>query len=539
MADFAQRRVQIDINANDSNIALHTRSKVRLPDNDIDKKKKQYERDEEYDNFLRKLYVEPNAENSQDEDFEVNENSQSPSKLDHDYSTIRISKRMVRDLNDNSNSSHSSKQSENNNYKKVRAHFRVPFHKKHRELIKNQLSQLFQLLIIVRHLSLNSSKYRMAHILCTQLLLRLNESRLGAIQSIRFAVAKRCGIFNKYSQKINQYQANHIATMSTDHLNINSMLDIPGIEEYFAFNGDCTKSYASILNRFRDSWLEEKYIPSVFNQNNCFDEKEEEQEWTEIEEKLLCLGVNEYGQESQKQKFSNNNKNNNNNNNKVMINDWTSIRDRFLPNKTIKSLQLKMAKGDLKFNFKLKSKQAIRKEMNDRELSLLIKGIEKYGLKSWRKIEKEFIPCWSAIDLSKKYFSKLRPLIKTMQINVTRNSNKVTFFNPKIDDNNNNNNNQNKQESIYHYHNYRNLYYQSLNANNNHNDNDNHDDNDNNDKNDDDDDLDILQPLFCETASSQIQDRNKLDPDGIANAFECVNDDAMDQIKAILEEQFE
>eukprot|EP01084_Bolivina_argentea_P254873 428585_1 len=436
LCDFAMKHVFKDINKNDnSNIALHTRSKVTLPD-DGTNTHKTYEMDEEFGNFLRTLHdPNPAKDEQNDEDYEM---EPSDKLQDDDFPQhFRISKQILRDLNDNSNSSQISKQSDEN-MKKVTAHIRIPFHTLQRDTIRNQLKQLFQLLVIVRHLSLNSEKHSNAHILSTQLLHQYNYSRFGCIQSIRFAIAKQSGILSQYNKKnMTQQEANTIAYYHTQGIYIDSMMDIKFIDDYFQFNQHVARSYAAVLNRFRGTLLKDEYIPRY---DSIPDSPPKNRKFTEIEEKLLGLGVEVYGQKLPQPMISNKNVGINKN---IIINDWTSMRDRFLPHKSVQSLQTEIGKirtlnHELRYDYKLRPPS---KEMNDIELSLLAQGTQKYGTHSWTKISKELLPNWTARELKSRYYKKVKPLIETMKLNVEMNKGKIRFFNPSMDVEKNVNNN--------------------------------------------------------------------------------------------------
>merc|ERR1719319_1847719 len=109
-----------------------------------------------------------------------------------------------------------------------------------------------------------------------------------------------------------------------------------------------------------------------------------------------------------------------------MINDWSSIRDRFLPHKRIAELQRQF---DI-YGRKVLPRHAKRHndEMNDRELSLLIQGAQYYGNSNWREISKKLLPDWKPRHLEAIYRVRVQPLMASMQSNVI--SNGASFFNP-------------------------------------------------------------------------------------------------------------
>eukprot|EP00484_Ammonia_sp_Unknown_P007758 CAMPEP_0197077398 /NCGR_PEP_ID=MMETSP1384-20130603/212602_1 /TAXON_ID=29189 /ORGANISM="Ammonia sp." /LENGTH=562 /DNA_ID=CAMNT_0042516265 /DNA_START=26 /DNA_END=1714 /DNA_ORIENTATION=+ len=532
ICDFAKKRVELDLNANDSNIAGNTRSKVQLPKHKQDTNATQYERDEDYARFLKTLYDAPGDE-EQDEDFELNENSVSPSKLREDYDdhAIMISRRELKDLTafqENSNSSHSASLQfeQHSNNKKVTPHIRVPFHQKQRHMIRQQLKQLFQLLVIVRHLSLNEDEA--THATATQLLYAYNCSRLGAIQSIRFAMAKQSGAFSSFdTENISQQQANQIALLTTKHCKIDSMMDVAGCDEYFQFNQHVCRSYAAVLNRFRGSLLEEKYIPIQDHFGFAQRRNVKDEQFTETEEKLLGLGVKEYGKVLKEAVISNENIGMSQN---VMINDWTSLRNRFLPHKNIPSLQKRIGKirklsHKLKYDYRLRS---TGKHMTDIELGLLVKGVEKYGKKSWTKISKEFLPNWTPREIKNRYSSKLQPLIETMKRNVQWNTDKIMFFNPSMDEGSLPYSHRPGMQRIHHNHNH------------NHHQSKQHKNRNDNDRQQ----VQTLHPLFCNgpTCTDSAQNNELLscpqsDDNVPVQPFDNMQSDTINELRMLFEEE--
>eukprot|EP01083_Nonionella_stella_P007863 22622_1 len=427
ICDFAMKRVQIDINAVDSNIALHTRSKVTLPDTGKQKHKIN-QTDEAWTKFLHTLHDDAAKDESQDEDFEIDETDVTKmDEFDANYKP-KIPMQILRDLNECREYSNASLQPKAN-LKKVTAHIRIRFHEAQRQSIRDQLTKLFQLLVIVRHLSHNTQHN--AHSLSTQLLYQYNYSRLGSMQSIRFAIANKCGIFDRFKTKhMSREEAINIARISTQHVYIDSMMDIESVDEYFQFNERLCRSFASVLNRFRGVLLEERYIPSYDATAEVI--PTQDRNFTATEEKLLGLGVEEYGQKLPQPMISNHNVGINRN---IMINHWTAMRDRFLPHKTVESLQKEIAKirtlsHELRHDYRLRPPS---KEMSDFELGLLAQGTRKYGEHSWAKIVKELLPNWTPKQLRRNYRKKLKPLIETMKYNAKCNANKIKFFNPSMD----------------------------------------------------------------------------------------------------------
>lgn len=120
----------------------------------------------------------------------------------------------------------------------------------------------------------------------------------------------------------------------------------------------------------------------------------------------------------------------------VVINDWTSIRDRFLPHKKIRDLQAQLGKVRM-LNHELRYEYRLRpptKEMNDSELALLAKGMQKYGENSWGRIRREMLPEWEVRELKRNYQQRLKAIIKKMKENVIKSGNKeIKFFNPAFE----------------------------------------------------------------------------------------------------------
>ena len=137
----------MDINANDSNIALNTRSKVTLPDDaDEQKRKEMMTKDEEYTEFLQNLFddVGVGEKHAQDEDFDVIHEA-SPDYVVDEYNHRRdkVPKRILRDLNDEFQRE-ASKPTDNssNGHKRMRTHIRIPFSPQQRQSIKNQIDEV-------------------------------------------------------------------------------------------------------------------------------------------------------------------------------------------------------------------------------------------------------------------------------------------------------------------------------------------------------------------------------------------------------------
>ena len=152
--------------------------------------------------------------------------------------------------------------------------------------------------------------------------------------------------------------------------------------------------------------------------------KQKSYQFSEIEEKLLALGVLKYCKNSNNLNNSSLSKiissNISNNKSNIMINDWSAIKNRFLPHRTVYSIQSKLTRVK-KMNEQLRKKSKMydidavsvnnndnndndndneifskkKYEWTDEEKSSLIIGIQKYGTSAWTRISKELLPNWS------------------------------------------------------------------------------------------------------------------------------------------------
>lgn len=126
--------------------------------------------------------------------------------------------------------------------------------------------QLFQLLVVIRHLSLNNPQHQTAHDQSTQLLHQFNFSRLGSLQSIRVALAKQSGVFGSSAtlwKNVPRHDAVRLANYATRHCYVSSTMDIMGVNDYFQFNRNGCRSYPAVINKFGGSWLDDDYIPDA------------------------------------------------------------------------------------------------------------------------------------------------------------------------------------------------------------------------------------------------------------------------------------
>ena len=168
--------------------------------------------------------------------------------------------------------------------------------------------------------------------------------------------------------------------------------------------------------------LDEEYVPDPASiPVHAPPEANKARKFTKIEEKLLVLGAEQYGHRVDRLMILNHS---------VMINDWTSIRDRFLPHKEIHDLQAQIGKLkslDHELPHQCRKKRPRILEMTEAELSLLIQGTQKYGTSAWTMISKELLPDWTARDLKKEYHRKLQEIQENIESQGTE---EIQFFNP-------------------------------------------------------------------------------------------------------------
>ena len=167
--------------------------------------------------------------------------------------------------------------------------------------------------------------------------------------------------------------------------------------------------------------------------------------FSDKEELLFTLGLQEYGQILNEKLITRSDSNIIKDN--VLVNDWTSIKYRYLPHKNVNELQSKLSlirqlNNELRFDLKLKP---FDHKLNNTELSKLIYGVKIYGEHNWTKISRKLLPNWPAAELRKAYFNQIIPL-KEIVLKNTKKNNDIQYFNPQIITDKNNSD---KAEMIY------------------------------------------------------------------------------------------
>ena len=120
--------------------------------------------------------------------------------------------------------------------------------------------------MVIRHLSHNNRQHQKTHDQATQLLHQFNLSRLGSLQSIRVALAKQSGVFERtYTslENLKRHEAAQLANYATRHCFVSSTMDLLGVDDYFQFNRNGCRSYPAVLNKFQGSLLDDDYIPDA------------------------------------------------------------------------------------------------------------------------------------------------------------------------------------------------------------------------------------------------------------------------------------
>merc|ERR1719491_1916083 len=237
LADFALKHVMGDVAKTDNiNVALGTRSRVQIPDSRTAEKRKalkQQVSDAEFSAFLMKMWQPMSPEMYEwDKDPEFNVADNAEHEREGDEHKARVSRREVMDLNANRLTSAEATTMTN---------IKIPIREHQRKAIRTQLKQLFQMLVLIRHLSLDTSRHvsheQRAHTLSTQLLHRYDQSRRSCVLSIRTKLAKRFRLLADYNtSEMSPPQINALVMATTEQCYISSAMDIVGCNQYMLSN---------------------------------------------------------------------------------------------------------------------------------------------------------------------------------------------------------------------------------------------------------------------------------------------------------------
>eukprot|EP01083_Nonionella_stella_P062218 161822_1 len=284
--------------------------------------------------------------------------------------------------------------------------------------IQNLMSDHFQLLVQIRHLTIDKKEYVNEHEITTDLLYDLHSNKENAHESIRSTL--ETNYFSTYRRTRNL--SNHFTNDIFKNMIIKTAFNINGMDEYFAFNKGVLKSLKQNLKHFEQNniRMNKKYKPPFMTipttkktkKNSKKRKKKATPHFSKRETELMELAMKEYGQTVSTKESG------------MMcrgIPDWNKIQKRYFPHRDIRFLQLRL--GRLRAKLKTVDKsindfdnfgrmRAKAKKMNDADRKLLLKGIEIFGLSDWASISRQLLPNWERRELRKIWLRKIKPSLK-------------------------------------------------------------------------------------------------------------------------------
>ena len=281
--------------------------------------------------------------------------------------------------------------------------------------INHLMSAHFQLLLQIKHLTIDKAEFVKEHEATTNLINDLKDQKENALESIRISLERR--YFSQMRKTRN--------SVNKIHKKMKTAFDVKGMAEYRSFNQGSLKSLKQnfkFLSQSKISLIHE-FKPPFFNLSKPNKSKKKRRgrrrapHFSQYETDLLELGLKEYGRSitpksPRKRAFGGG------------LPDWESIKNRYFPHKTVGYLQSTLIRlrkqsesneniGNASNNFADFGRMRNRaKPMSEAEKETLLKGIGIFGLKDWASISKQLLPNWTRIELRKIYYRKIKPKMK-------------------------------------------------------------------------------------------------------------------------------
>ena len=192
--------------------------------------------------------------------------------------------------------------------------------------IKELIKIHFQMLIQLRHLIYDETKWNNEYIICNKMLKNLYEYRHKSMESIKKSLIP---MYCNYNHPLTRQMKNNINKNVIKNLKVSTAFDITEMNKYAKFNENGLKSLDENIIHLN---LNKKYIPKISENTGTKISKI----FTKEELILFDMGIKQYGSKlspNSDVKYATNGS---------IIPDWKRIQSRYLPMRAIHSLQSKL-----------------------------------------------------------------------------------------------------------------------------------------------------------------------------------------------------